>query len=144
MFISGDTPLMRGVRNHNGAIVDFLVSSKAKVHLADKVGDTALHIAIRARSKGKLINAASNPHPHLNQPPDTKTYKTIVLPLFDSIITDRLTDRQTDRMDGRTKPFSYACAMKKKHKTKRVICLFCGRGNQAWVNRKLTNAFSRT
>ena len=43
---------MRAARNHNGAVVDFLVSSKAKVHLADKVGDTALHIAIRARSKG--------------------------------------------------------------------------------------------
>ena len=53
LLCSGDTPLMRAARNHNGAIVDFLVSSKAKVHLADKVGDTALHIAIRARSKGK-------------------------------------------------------------------------------------------
>ena len=57
---------------------------------------------------------ASNPHRHPNlypQPPDAhkhsrKVSKTIVFPLFDSIITDQRTDWRTDgRTDGRAKPF---------------------------------------
>ena len=50
---------------------------------------------------------ASNPHIHPNPPSTLKTTqkvsKTLVFPLFDSIITDRRTDGRTDGpTDGRT------------------------------------------
>ncbi len=47
----GDTPLLRAVRNRNLEIVQLLLDKKARVTAADKAGDTALHIAMRARSK---------------------------------------------------------------------------------------------
>lgn len=47
----GDTALLRAVRNKNAEVVQLLVDKKAKVNVVDKKGDTALHIAMRGRSK---------------------------------------------------------------------------------------------
>lgn len=47
----GDTCLLRAVRNKNAEVVQLLVDKKARVSIADKKGDTALHIAMRGRSK---------------------------------------------------------------------------------------------
>ncbi|KAK6976674.1 kinase D-interacting substrate of 220 kDa, partial [Biomphalaria glabrata] len=46
-----DTPLLRAVRMRNEECVRLLLEKGAKVSASDKRGDTALHIAIRARSK---------------------------------------------------------------------------------------------
>ena len=47
----GDTALLRAVRTKNADIVQLLIDKKARVNVADKKGDTALHIAMRGRSK---------------------------------------------------------------------------------------------
>lgn len=48
---NGDTPLMRAVRSRSAEMVALLLERKARVNVADARGDTALHIAMRARSK---------------------------------------------------------------------------------------------
>lgn len=45
---------MRAVRIRNVEIAQLLLDKKAKVSANDKKGDTALHIAMRARSKVML------------------------------------------------------------------------------------------
>ena len=47
----GNSPLLRAVKNRNPEIVKLLLDKKAKLHHADKKGDTALHVAMRAGSK---------------------------------------------------------------------------------------------
>lgn len=47
---------MRAVRIRNIEIVQLLLDKKAKVSANDKKGDTALHIAMRARSKVMLLS----------------------------------------------------------------------------------------
>ena len=47
----GDTPLLRAVRTKNAEVVQLLVDKKARVSVTDKKKDTALHIAMRGRSK---------------------------------------------------------------------------------------------
>jgi ankyrin repeat-rich membrane spanning protein len=47
--IDGDTPLLRAVRQRNTVVVEMLLEKKAKISAADVKGDTALHIAMRAR-----------------------------------------------------------------------------------------------
>ena len=47
----GNTPLLKAVKNRNSDIVQMLLEKKAKVAATDKQGDTALHVAMRARSK---------------------------------------------------------------------------------------------
>jgi ankyrin repeat-rich membrane spanning protein len=46
---------LRAVRIRNIEIVQLLLDKKAKVSANDKKGDTALHIAMRARSKVILV-----------------------------------------------------------------------------------------
>lgn len=43
--------MLRAVRVRSIELVQLLLDKKAKVTAADKKGDTALHIAMRARSK---------------------------------------------------------------------------------------------
>ena len=43
--------MLRAVRNRNLEIVQLLLDKKARVTAVDRVGDTVLHIAMRARSK---------------------------------------------------------------------------------------------
>lgn len=57
----GDTPLLKAVRSRNAEIVQQLLDKKAKVSAADKKGDTALHIAMRARSKAIVEILLRNP-----------------------------------------------------------------------------------
>ncbi|XP_028968911.1 kinase D-interacting substrate of 220 kDa B [Galendromus occidentalis] len=59
----GDTPLMRATRNRNLELVTMLIDRKtpAKVSACDKRGDTALHIAMRARSKAICEVLLRNP-----------------------------------------------------------------------------------
>jgi ankyrin repeat-rich membrane spanning protein len=45
---------LRAVRIRNTEIVQLLLDKKAKVSASDKKGDTALHVAMRARSKVML------------------------------------------------------------------------------------------
>ena len=49
--VEGNTPLLRAVKNRNTEIVQLLLEKKAKMTAIDKMGDTALHVAMRARSK---------------------------------------------------------------------------------------------
>ena len=49
--VEGNTPLLRAVKNRNSEIVQLLLDKKAKMTAIDKMGDTALHVAMRARSK---------------------------------------------------------------------------------------------
>lgn len=51
----GDTALLRAVRTKNAEVVQVLVDKRARVSVADKKGDTALHIAMRGRSKVQMI-----------------------------------------------------------------------------------------
>ncbi|XP_022648949.1 kinase D-interacting substrate of 220 kDa-like isoform X9 [Varroa destructor] len=59
----GDTPLMRATRNRNLELVTLLIERKnpAKGSACDKRGDTALHIAMRARSKAICEVLLRNP-----------------------------------------------------------------------------------
>ena len=49
--LEGNTPLLKAVKNRNTEIVQLLLERKAKITAVDKMGDTALHVAMRARSK---------------------------------------------------------------------------------------------
>lgn len=60
-FQDGDTPLLRAVRIRNAECVQLLLEKKAKVTACDKRGDTALHIAMRARSKTIVEILLRNP-----------------------------------------------------------------------------------
>ena len=51
----GNTPLLRAVKNRNTDTVQLLLEKKAKVTAVDKQGDTALHVAMRARSKVRYL-----------------------------------------------------------------------------------------
>lgn len=62
---SGDTPLLRAVRSRNAEMVQLLLEKKARVNAVDKRGDTALHIAIRARSKVTLYGFILNRFPEM-------------------------------------------------------------------------------
>jgi ankyrin repeat-rich membrane spanning protein len=52
---------MKAVRNRNAEIVSLLLDKRAKVSVADKNGDTCLHIAMRARSKQIVELLLRNP-----------------------------------------------------------------------------------
>ncbi|OQR69440.1 kinase D-interacting substrate of 220 kDa-like [Tropilaelaps mercedesae] len=59
----GDTPLIRATRNRNLELVTLLMDRKnpAKSSACDKHGDTALHVAMRARSKAICEVLLRNP-----------------------------------------------------------------------------------
>lgn len=57
----GDTALMRAVRNRNAEAVQLLIEKRARVSATDKRGDTALHIAMRARARGIVEILLRNP-----------------------------------------------------------------------------------
>ncbi|XP_023333553.1 kinase D-interacting substrate of 220 kDa [Eurytemora carolleeae] len=48
----GLSPLIRAVKNRNLGMVQLLIEKKAKITTTDQCGDSALHIAMRARSRG--------------------------------------------------------------------------------------------
>lgn len=84
---------MRAVRSRNSEIVQLLLDKKAKVSAADKKGDTALHIAMRARSKAIVEILLRNPkHSQLLYRPnrngetpyniDVNQHKTILGQIF--------------------------------------------------------------
>ena len=56
-----DTPLLRAVRGRNAEIVQMLLDKKAKLSASDSKRDTALHIAMRARSKAIVDVLLRNP-----------------------------------------------------------------------------------
>ena len=56
----GNSPLLRAVKNRNPEIVKLLLDKKAKLHHADKKGDTALHVAMRAGSKAIIETILRN------------------------------------------------------------------------------------
>ena len=56
-----NTALLRAVKNRNPEIVKLLLDKKAKLNAADKNGDTALHVAMRAGSKTIIETILRNP-----------------------------------------------------------------------------------
>jgi len=52
---------MRAVRNRNAEAVQLLIEKRARVPATDKRGDTALHIAMRARARGIVEILLRNP-----------------------------------------------------------------------------------
>ena len=57
----GNSPLLRAVKNRKPEIVKLLLDKKAKLHHADRKGDTALHVAMRAGSKAIIETILRNP-----------------------------------------------------------------------------------
>ena len=57
----GNTPLLKAVKNRNYDIIGMLLEKKAKVTAVDKQGDTALHVAMRARNKAIVELLLRNP-----------------------------------------------------------------------------------
>ena len=58
--VEGNTPLLRAVKNRNTEIVQLLLEKKAKMTAIDKMGDTALHVAMRARSKVQFCHISKH------------------------------------------------------------------------------------
>lgn len=52
---------MRAVRNRNAEAVQLLIEKRVRVSATDKRGDTALHIAMRARARGIVEILLRNP-----------------------------------------------------------------------------------
>ena len=65
--VDGDTPLLRAVRGRCVEAVEMLLERRAKLSATDNKGDSALHIAMRARSKAIVELLLRNPkHSQVN------------------------------------------------------------------------------
>ena len=71
--VEGDTALLRAVRVRNPYIVEQLLDKKAKINATNRNQDTALHIAMRARSKAVVEVLLRHPkHSQLLYKPNSK------------------------------------------------------------------------